>query len=329
MSEKIDFVIMWVDPTDPVWQTDKSKYIPQKDADDSVQRYRDWHILKYWFRGVENFAPWVNKIYFVTYGHVPKWLNTNHPKLKVIKHSDYIPKKYLPTFNSHTIELNLHRISDLSENFVLFNDDTFLLNPVKPSDFFRNDFPCDSACMYINIPSGELIDSIINNNITVINKNFSARKCLRKDFLKWFNLKNRKYLYNNIFLSAYKKFAGIHYHHLPSSLQKSTFDELWSNELSTMDKTCSNKFRCATDVNQWLMKYWQICSGRFAPRDVSWGKYYEYNMGFKKLEDFFKSRFLKTICINDTINDSEFKEAMNKTIELFEKKFPTKSKFER
>ena len=27
-------------------------------------RYRDWQNLKYWFRAVEKYAPWVRKIHF-------------------------------------------------------------------------------------------------------------------------------------------------------------------------------------------------------------------------------------------------------------------------
>ena len=81
--------------------------------------------LQYWFRGVGKFAPWVNRIHFITYGHLPPWLNVDHPKINIVRHTDYIPKKYLPTFNSHVIELNIHRIEGLANCFVYFNDDTF------------------------------------------------------------------------------------------------------------------------------------------------------------------------------------------------------------
>lgn len=104
-------------------------------------------MLRYWFRGVEKFAPWVNKIFFVTYGHMPKWLNIDHPKLVVVKHEDFIPSQYLPTFNSQLIEFNFCYIKDLSERFVYFNDDMFLLNDVSPERFFKDGLPCDLAGM--------------------------------------------------------------------------------------------------------------------------------------------------------------------------------------
>ncbi len=77
MSE-IDFVITWVDPSDTQWYSEKQKYSYEYNLDmNSEARYRNWEILKYWFRSVEKNAPWVNKVYFITEGHVPKWLNTD------------------------------------------------------------------------------------------------------------------------------------------------------------------------------------------------------------------------------------------------------------
>lgn len=119
----MDFVLTWVDNHDEAWLSDYRKYRKEGQSGTHAARFRDWENLRYWFRGVEQFAPWVDKIYFVTYGHLPSWLNTDHPKLKVVGHQDFIPSKYLPTFNSRTIELNLHRIHGLSSDFVYFNDD--------------------------------------------------------------------------------------------------------------------------------------------------------------------------------------------------------------
>ena len=66
MNEKIDFVIIWVDGGDAEWRKEKNKYagIPNEEINGDA-RFRDWDNLKYWFRGVEKFAPWVGNIYFV------------------------------------------------------------------------------------------------------------------------------------------------------------------------------------------------------------------------------------------------------------------------
>lgn len=105
----IDFVILWVDGNDENWINEKKKYEKEKGKNDDarVVRYRDWNNLQYWFRGVEKFTPWVRKIHFVTWGHIPQWLDTSNPKINIVKHTDFIPKEYLPTFSCYPIELNI------------------------------------------------------------------------------------------------------------------------------------------------------------------------------------------------------------------------------
>ena len=137
-----------MDGVDPAWQEDKRECMRQQGmevkVDDREERYRDWDILQYWFRGVEKFAPWVRKIHFVTYGHLPKWLNTKNPKLHIVNHEDFIPEKYRPTFNSHVIEWNFHRIHGLSDNFVYFNDD---IKTCKTPEFFCREPTSGHACV--------------------------------------------------------------------------------------------------------------------------------------------------------------------------------------
>ena len=94
-QEEIDFVITWVDGGDKAWQREKACYDPAAGTDDGEERYRDWDLLKYWFRGVEKYAPWVRKIHFLTWGHIPEWLDTSNKKIHIVNHKDYIPKEYL------------------------------------------------------------------------------------------------------------------------------------------------------------------------------------------------------------------------------------------
>lgn len=88
MMEKIDFVITWVDSNDPAWQKEFNAYLPQVQYlyDIRKVRYNNWDNLRYWFRGVEKFASWVNKVHFVSCGQAPDWLNLNAPKLHIVKH---------------------------------------------------------------------------------------------------------------------------------------------------------------------------------------------------------------------------------------------------
>ena len=107
--KEIDFVVTWVDGNDPAWLEQKNMYDPSalEVGDDSVSRYRDWGLLPYLFRGIEVFAPWVRKVHFVTWGHLPVWLNAEHDKLNIVNHRDFIPEQYLPTFNSNALDWNL------------------------------------------------------------------------------------------------------------------------------------------------------------------------------------------------------------------------------
>ena len=95
----VDIVVLWVDGADPEWLDEYSKY-KGLSGDQRASRFRDWGNLRYWFRGVERYAPWANKIHFVTWGHLPQWLDTTCPKLHIVNHRDFIPEKYLPTFIS-------------------------------------------------------------------------------------------------------------------------------------------------------------------------------------------------------------------------------------
>ena len=328
----IDFVIIWVDGNDKQWRAEKDKYDDKPvSSSNSEVRFRDWDNLQYWFRGVEKFAPWVRKIHFVTWGHLPKWLDTSNPKLNIVNHRDYIPEKYLPTFNSHTIELNLHRIEGLAEQFVYFNDDMFITAPTKAEDFFKNGKPCDTVamdCIYFSKDSAGFFNGA---NLTVINDHFDKRKAIKKDFKKWFSPKNNlKNLIRTSLLLAWPWFPGFYYQHTPSSFLKSVFEEIWEKEYETLDDTSSCKFRKKGNVNQWLMKFWQLADGNFEVRKDSFAYCYhikEYN--FNDLVKDIPSQKHKMLCINDTSETVDFEVKKQKVIEAFEKLLPEKSTFER
>ena len=192
MNSEIDFVLPWVDGTDLIWRKELDKYEISSPEMNSEDRFRDWGNLIYIFRGIEKFTPWVRKIHFITYGHLPKWLNLDHPKLNIINHEDIIPNKYLPIFNSHPIEICLNNIRDLSDKFVYFNDDFFILKKLKDTDFFKNNLPVDYAIS--DIMHQGVISHVIQNNIDIINKYHNRHHGLGKDKrsiisrnkLKWF-----------------------------------------------------------------------------------------------------------------------------------------------
>lgn len=338
-NSAIDFVITWVDGNDSNWQAEKAKY--QQKGDTRKNRYRDWELLRYWFRAIEKNAPWFNHLYFVTWGHVPAWLNVNHPKITIVKHEDFIPSQYLPTFSCRPIELNLHRIEGLEEKFVYFNDDMFLLNPVAPNDFFKKGLPCDTAVVdatsinevtndgkAINIQS--LYTTLIFNTV-VINRNFNKRKVIRENWRKWYSLKNGKDLIRTLLLTPWVKFTGFKSPHLPYSYLKSTFEDLWSKEEQVLNTACEHKFRDPLDVSSRLFSYWQLAQGSFEPRSPRIGvstSISENEDNNRKICDLIKHRSYKMICINDDYHGNDFESVKRQFIDAFESIYPQKSTFE-
>ena len=329
----IDFVIAWVDGNDEKWVEEKSRYSPSSMADSATAvRFRDWDNLQYWFRGVEKFAPWVHKIYFITWGHLPKWLDTSNPKLEIVNHKDYIPEKYLPTFNSHTIELNMNKIKGLSEYFVYFNDDMFITNHVDETDFFKKDKPCDTFglnCIYCGHDSAGHFNG---SNIEVINSEFQRQKraIQKRDLCKWFSLKNGfRVNLKTAMLSLWEWFPGFHYDHLPSDFLKQTFEEVWDKYYDVLDKTCSDKFRQESNVNQWLMKYWQLCKGTYAVRPANTGNAFHVSEeNFNEVCRAVYHQQYKLICINDTPRTVDFEHKKDVLNACFKKILPKKSGFE-
>ena len=187
---KIDFVVLWVDGNDLEWQKDKASYTPGVSSDVGLNRYREWENLVYWFRAVAKYAPWVNKIHFVTNGQRPDWLNTNHPKIHHVRHSDYMPLDSLPTFNSSAIEIAIHKIPGLAERFVYFNDDMFLNAPISEDFFFHNDMPVDMPgltpkCYSENEDDNSTFSHLLRNNFDVLNQYFDKKEVLRQHFTQW------------------------------------------------------------------------------------------------------------------------------------------------
>ena len=332
--EKIDFVILWVDGNDEKWLKEKSNYIPslKNKENNNSARFRDWENLKYWFRSIEKNCKYVNKIYFITWGHLPRWLNTSNPKLVVIKHQDYIPSKYLPTYNSNVIELNLFRIKELSENFVLFNDDMFVMESTKATDFFKKGLPCEcfSEVINFNTNMNDIYTHNLLNNMCIINKHFNKRKAYLKNFTKFFSLKySFKENFQTLSLLSFKHFSLIDNKHLPVSLKKSTLKKLWDIEYECLDRCCNNKFRDFTDVSQYLIRYFQLVTGKFYPRASKFGQYFALTNDNAEIIKILNKRKYKIVCFNDTNELTDFEQSKAKLNEYLVKRFPDSSSYER
>ena len=331
----VDIVISWVDGNDTDWLAEKNQYNSNTTTSVHSYNYQDWDLLKFFFRGIEKSAPWVRKVYFVTWGHRPSWLNERNPKLVIVNHKDFIPEKYLPTFSSHTIELNFHRLPGLAEHFIYFNDDMFLVRATKSTDFFENGLPCETAIINPIAPiSRYRIAHLKLTNIAVINEHFKKHKVIMKHFIKWFNVKYGPFLLLNMMFVPWGRFPGMLENHLTTSFLKETFIEVWNQEEQLLDETCSHKFRdFRTDVNQWLLKEWQVMEGKFSPRSYNWGRtFYITSIDeAKKAARVIRKKKYKMVCINDNFEGSEedLREIKSLVQDAFQAIYPQKSCFEK
>ena len=332
MANKIDFVVLWVDSSDEEWQKEKNKYLElenKTEIDITEKRYRNYGTLKYWFRGVAKYASWVNRIHFITCGHLPSWLDTSNPKLHIVKHSDYMPKDALPTFNSNAIELMIHKIEGLQENFVLFNDDMFIMNTVKENDFFKNGLPCNSMALAPVIPyTDQNFYKTLSNNVEIINTHFVFNECLKNNILKYLSLKQGKHFAKTLPLLVYGKFPGFVNFHLPISYLKSTFEEVWNKEEELLKQTVYSKFRKnEKNISNWVFNYWQFANGKFYQRNCNSGL--NININDKNASELIKKQKYKILGLADSGKVVNFEDLKTSINEAFDKIFPDKCEFEK
>ena len=330
----IDVVILWVDGSDPQWLGEKRKYLPPAAADsDSANRYRDWGLLSYLFRAIDTFIPWVRKIHFVTWGHVPAFLNLDAPKLHVVRHDAFIPTEYLPTFSSHTIEMNIHRIPDLAEHFIYFNDDMFLLSAMGERDFFRDGLPCTYSAEVPWTFHGQVgvWAHAAANDLGVINAHFSKKESMAHHGRKYMNRSYRwkdnlrTFLLQKLFPDAFTGFKNLH---APAAYLKQTFEEVWAAEPQLLHSTCCDKFRTAANVNQWVCLWWQLASGKFAPYLVDNLVEAVTPQNLEQVCRTIENQSHAMICVNDPDGDVDFQSMAAALRQSFEKILPQKSPYE-
>lgn len=144
-SEPIDVVYTWVNSKDPEWIELKQKALETitdiGHIDNTKARWVNtndpYEEISLSIESVRTYLPWVRNIFVVTQRpqQLPEHITSKFNVLYV-HHDQIIHSHFLPVFSSHAIEANIHRIPDLSEKFIYFNDDMYINRPMKISDFF-------------------------------------------------------------------------------------------------------------------------------------------------------------------------------------------------
>lgn len=308
----IDAVYTWVDGADPNWIQSKRQleahlsgheYHPEANHE---ARFESKDELKFSLRSLDYFAPWFNKIYIVTAGQVPSWLNVDHPKIVMIDHKDiYDDPVHLPTFNSNSIISRLHHIPNLSENFIYLNDDVMFGKPVRPQDFFLSNGRAKVFPSRNHRPFG----SPTAEDGPHFNLTRNIRKLLRDEF--------------GLTVTHAVK-------HTPYPMLKSVHFEMEKRFHAAYERTWASRFRHHDDIvaDQLFHYYSQIVG-----KSVATSNTYRYiNIRDDNyrwvLRETLRQRNRSTLCLNDAPVDGVDPLTDGEVREFLDAYYPIKSSFE-
>lgn len=299
MNGPIDIVIPFLNPMIQSWQNEYKKYA-NENGYKTQNRFRDWGALKYWFRGVEQNCPWINNVFLIVFDNeqIPEWLNTLNSKLKIIIHKDYIPEEFLPTFNTVTIEMFIHKIPGLSENFIYSNDDMYFLKNISEDMFFKNNKPV-SPLQSLRIgkrPLIEGIDYILNNNIECI---------------------------ESIIGTPY----NCDHPHFVIPMNKSFMEFIWYKcKKRLLDSFKYSHFRNNYNIGFWLFDDMQ----RITKHAITNINIFKNSLYFGNSNgNFNKCNNKDIICFNDLDSQKNFEKVKKEFLLFLDKKLPYKSSFEK
>ena len=134
----IDIVISYVNFNDINWKTEFDKYY---NGETDLKRFNRLDLLNQVIKSIYKFVDFELGNIYIVVSNKSEIDNsiTQQYNVKIVEHKEFIPEKYLPTFNSSTIDLFLYRIPNLSEKFIYFNDDVLLINHLSENEFYTND----------------------------------------------------------------------------------------------------------------------------------------------------------------------------------------------
>ena len=203
------------------------KYLLKKEGLDKEPgahpaRFRSFGEINYSIPMAIKNLPWLRNIFIVTNGQRPPERLLRYSKVSWIKHHEFIPPEYLPTFNYHAIEPFLYRIPGLSNYFINTADDFFILKKLDKSFFLG----VNNECVFFHTPH-----NLNNYKLNPINV--------------WQNnLKNS----DDLLSDKYGKRERKLFPHTPQIFNKNECRTTYENFSTTIKKTANNKVRKNEDV---------------------------------------------------------------------------------
>jgi hypothetical protein len=244
----IDVVISWVDGNDPAHKNKIQPYLNPKvrKSEDiaGATRYGSVGEIFYCVASIFRFAPFVRKIFIITDNQNPNldiFIQKNFPEstieIEIVDHSILFSgyEQVLPVFNSRAIETCTFRIPGLSENYVYFNDDFFLVRPVIPEDWYRNDHI---------VAYGHWRSILLDKLLWLIKPLKNGHKPIGfKDSMLLSALKLKR------------KWTYFHLEHMPHPLKKSMLEVFFTKNPAFFVSNISHKFRSAKQFNTQALYY--------------------------------------------------------------------------
>lgn len=286
-----DAIIAYVDGTDKTWIENYNKFV-KNPLENVESRFRSYDVLDIQVKLIRKFMPFIDKIFIVISNlsqldHVIDELK-KLDKVFIVTHEEIIPKRYLPCFNSCTIEMYLHNIKKLDEKFLYFNDDIFPINETKESDFFNG----GNICMKPGLKYfDEEICSVYEHNV------INSTKLLYKD------------------TKIYGKYNAIKPVHSVMPMFKSVNERVWLEYHNEIEKSLT-RTRHRKNINAYIFLNYLYQKKKYTSKQVECS----YFSIFNDFEDINKSiKKSKIICINDKseyyIDFDEWKKELRKFLE--------------
>jgi len=135
---EVDAVYLWVDSNNSKFIKEKNYYSKKYKLNKYWSPTRDHNEILHSIKSVRKNMSWVRNIFVICpKGHKIFNLDEKKYDVKYINHEILLGSENCPNYNSSTLELFQYKIPKLSEYFIAFNDDFFIVQKVNLDDFFN------------------------------------------------------------------------------------------------------------------------------------------------------------------------------------------------
>ena len=229
---------------------------------------------------------------------VPDWIDTNN--VRIVYHKDFIPKEFLPTFNSCTIESFLYNIPDISDRFLYFNDDMFALNLISVNDLFTGSKPNIKFLFHDSYNKANIYRCHCRNGLDLVSTALNVDK--------------------------YPAGKLMCPEHSVAPMLSSTLYAIRDLCDDKIKRTIS-KVRMPYNINQYIYSYYQYFTNNYVDSICNY-MYLEIKDSLVSVRNALFSKDIQILCLNDSEKIKNYKQTKDELLKIFEERFPDKCKYE-